>query len=72
VALVNGINRARPGFLQSWQHSTIAKRVAFLDGVIVEREAEARFQRRLWRTKCGLLAALGLALVALVVAQAGK
>ena len=59
VALVNGINRSRPGFLQSWQHSTIAKRVAFLDGVIVDREAEERFQRRLWRTKWALMLALG-------------
>jgi hypothetical protein len=66
---VNGINRARPGFLQSWQHSTIAKRVAFLDGVIVDRRAEARFQKRLWRTKCGLMLTLGLALAAMVVAQ---
>lgn len=72
VAHVNGINRARPGFLQSWQHSTIAKRVAFLDGVIVDRQAEARFQRRLWRTKWGLMVALGAALVAMVIAHGWK
>jgi STE24 endopeptidase len=72
VALVNGINRSRPGYLQSWQHSTIAKRVAFLDDVIVDREAEARFQRRLWRTKWGLMAALGMALAAMVLAHGWK
>jgi Zn-dependent protease with chaperone function len=72
VALVNGINRAQPGFLQSWQHSTIAKRVAFLDAVIADREAEARFQRRLCRTKWGLMVALGMALVAMVVAHGWK
>ena len=53
VALVNGISRDRPGFLQSWQHSTIARRVAFLDRVLLDRAAEPRFQRRLWWSSGG-------------------
>jgi Zn-dependent protease with chaperone function len=67
VALVNGINRERPGFLQSWQHSTIARRVAFLDQVLIDQEVEARFQRRLWLIKWGLMVGLALTLVALVL-----
>ncbi len=34
VARVNGISRDRPGFLQSWQHSTIARRVDFLQRLL--------------------------------------
>jgi STE24 endopeptidase len=58
VALLNGISRDRPGFLQSWQHSTIARRVGFLEGLLDDRRAERRFQRRVFLVKCGLLAAL--------------
>ncbi len=67
VAQVNGINRERPGFLQSWQHSTIARRVGFLDRVLIDPSVEARFQRRLWWTKVGLLAVLAAALAVLVL-----
>src|SRR5439155_13691310 len=34
VAQINGISRDRPGFLQSWQHGSIARRVAFLYGLL--------------------------------------
>jgi STE24 endopeptidase len=61
VAHVNAISRDRPGFLQSWQHSTIANRVAFLQSVLVDPRIEAAFQRRLTRLKWGLL--LGLVVV---------
>lgn len=66
VALVNGINRERPGFLQSWQHSTIARRVAFLDRVIIDRTTAAQFQRRLGWVKWGLMAGLLAALAAMM------
>jgi Zn-dependent protease with chaperone function len=66
VARVNGINRDRPGFLQSWQHSTIARRVEFLDRVLLDQEVETRFQRRLLLTKWGLMAFLGVAFAVLV------
>jgi Zn-dependent protease with chaperone function len=66
VAAVNGINRERPGFLQSWQHSTIARRVDFLDQVIVDPAVEARFQRRLGLLKWGMMAVLGLAMAVLL------
>jgi Zn-dependent protease with chaperone function len=65
VAVVNGISRDRPGFLQSWQHSTIAKRVDFLERVMQEPAAEPRFQRRVLLMKYGLLLLLGLALAVL-------
>jgi STE24 endopeptidase len=59
VALVNGISRDRPGFLQSWQHSTIARRVEFLQDMLLDPTLEARFQRRVHLVKWGLFAALG-------------
>ncbi len=65
VAHVNGISRDRPGFLQSWQHSTIARRVAFLRSVLVDHRVEAMFQRRLALGKWGLLLGLSAAFVAL-------
>jgi STE24 endopeptidase len=71
VALVNGISRDRPGFLQSWQHSTIARRVEFLQRVLLDRGVERTFQRRVLLVKLGLAAVLGAALVALVFLGGG-
>ncbi len=67
VALVNGISRDRPGFLQSWQHSTIAKRVRFLRRVLADGGVERAFQRRLWLLKAALLTAMGSLLASLVI-----
>ena len=67
VAIVNGLDREHPGFLQSWQHSTIAKRVAFLHQVMHEPSAEKKFQRRVLLLKCGLLLVLGLGMAALLL-----
>jgi Zn-dependent protease with chaperone function len=66
VAVVNGISRERPGFLQSWQHSTIARRVAFLQRVLGDPAVERRFQRRVALVKWALLGFLGGALALLV------
>jgi STE24 endopeptidase len=60
VAAVNGIDRERPGFLQSWQHGSISRRVAFLQGVLRDPAREARFQFRLLVTKVVLFTLLGL------------
>jgi Zn-dependent protease with chaperone function len=65
VALVNGISRDRPGYLQSWQHSTIARRVDFLHRMLADPAVEAHFQRRVALVKWSLLAALGGTLVLL-------
>jgi Zn-dependent protease with chaperone function len=65
VAMVNGISRDRPGFLQSWQHSTIARRVDFLQRLLTDPSAEVRFQRRVALVKWALLVSLGCALVVL-------
>jgi Zn-dependent protease with chaperone function len=62
VALLNGISRDKPGFLQSWQHSTIARRVGFLQTLLTDPQAERRFQWRVFLVKCGLLALLAVVL----------
>jgi Zn-dependent protease with chaperone function len=66
VALVNGISRDKPGFLQSWQHSTIARRVEFLQRLLQDRGQEWYFQRRVFLVKWSLIVALCGALVLLV------
>lgn len=59
VARLNGISRSRPGLLQSWQHSTIARRVEFLQRVLADPGVEPRFQRTValvkWVVFLGLL-----------------
>lgn len=65
VARLNGISRDRPGWLQSWQHSTIARRVEFLQRILADRSVEQRFQRRVFLVKWGLLVVLAAALVTL-------
>lgn len=68
VAAVNGISRRKPGWLQSWLHSTIAKRVAFLEGVIADPTTAVRFQRRVGFVKWAWLGALTGIFIALGVA----
>lgn len=65
VARINGISRSRPGWLQSWQHSTIARRVEFLQRVLADPAVERRFQWTVFVVKWGLLLLLGGALWAL-------
>jgi Zn-dependent protease with chaperone function len=65
VARLNGISRDRPGWLSSWQHSTIARRVDFLEQMRVDPALEPRFQRSVWRLKLGMALCLGAALWAL-------
>ena len=50
--------RLLTGWLHTWQHSTIAKRVAFLERISQDREVERRFQTRVFAWKCAI--ALGL------------
>jgi Zn-dependent protease with chaperone function len=47
VADANGISRSNPGWLSSWQHGTIANRVAFLEAVRQQPELARQFQFRL-------------------------
>jgi Zn-dependent protease with chaperone function len=63
VALLNGMSRDKPGFLQSWQHSTIARRVGFLHSLLTDPRAERRFQRRVFLVKCTFLGVLALGLI---------
>jgi len=67
VADVNGISRDRPGLLQSWQHSTIARRVAFLHTMISNPAIEPRFQRRVALVKWSMFAILGVLLVVVIL-----
>jgi Zn-dependent protease with chaperone function len=66
VARLNGISRDKPGFLQSWQHSTIARRVEFLQSMLGDANLEPRFQRKVFLVKSGLLLGLGVLLAILV------
>jgi Zn-dependent protease with chaperone function len=65
VADVNNISRSRPGWFQSWQHSTIARRVEFLQAMVADPTLEVRFQRTVRWVKWTLVLALGLILVLL-------
>jgi STE24 endopeptidase len=63
VACLNGISRDRPGWLQSWQHSTIARRVEFLQRVLADPAVEPRFQRRVSLVKWTMFLLLGVLLL---------
>jgi STE24 endopeptidase len=65
VASINGISRDRPGWLQSWQHSTIARRVEFLQRMLGDPALEPRFQFRVAIVKWCLLLSLGALLLVL-------
>jgi Zn-dependent protease with chaperone function len=65
VAHINGINRDRPGWLQSWLHSTFARRIEFLERILADQKVEERFQRTVLRVKWGLVIGLGLAVAVL-------
>jgi len=69
VARLNGISRSKPGWLQSWQHSTIARRVEFLQNMLTDPAVEPRFQRRVGQVKWALFVGLGAILVLLCVVQ---
>ena len=71
VAAVNGISRDRPGFLQSWQHGSIGRRVDFLQQMLLDPGVEKRFQRRIFLFKATLLLVLGGA-VAFILLQESK
>jgi Zn-dependent protease with chaperone function len=72
VAAVNGISRGKPGWLQSWLHSTIARRVEFLENVVVDPCLARRFQRRVGLVKWGIIAGLSAVFVGLIVAGFGE
>jgi STE24 endopeptidase len=65
VARLNGISRDQPGWLMSWQHSTIAKRVAFLQQMDADPKLEPLFQRRVGLMKWAMLLGLATLLAAL-------
>src|SRR5262249_52630927 len=59
VAAVNGISRDKPGFLQSWQHASIGRRIEFLQRMLLDPHLERGFQRRVFLFKALLLLFLG-------------
>ena len=56
VARLNGISRDRPGWLQSWQHSTIARRVEFLQQHAGRPGAWSRASSAAWPGQVGAAA----------------
>ncbi len=66
VARLNGISRDRPGWLSSWQHSTIALRVEFLERLDADPGLEPLFQRHVGVVKWCMMLSLGAALGMLV------
>jgi Zn-dependent protease with chaperone function len=67
VASLNGIHRENPGWLSSWQHSTIARRVAFLEKMHADPAVETHFQRRLGWVKWGVVFGLTAVVVAVLI-----
>jgi STE24 endopeptidase len=62
VGMLNGIDRERPGWFSSWQHSTIARRVDFLGRMHDDPALEHHFQRRLGILKWGVALVLAVIL----------
>jgi STE24 endopeptidase len=54
------------GWLSTWQHSTIAKRIAFLHHVAADPAVAPSFQRRVWWVKWAIVLVLVGSLAALV------
>jgi Zn-dependent protease with chaperone function len=69
VARLNGISRDRPGWLQSWQHSTIARRVEFLQRMLADPAVEPRFQHTVRLVKWVLLLGLAAVLMAFLASE---
>jgi STE24 endopeptidase len=67
VAFINGISRDHPGFLQSWQHATIGRRIEFLQGMLLDPSLERRFQRRIFLLKSLLLIVLAGAVTIILI-----
>ena len=63
---LNWIIRLLTGWLHTWQHSTIPKRIAFLRRVADDPQVNERFQRRLWCLRWAIILALFGALLALI------
>ena len=63
---LNWIFRLLTGWLHTWQHSTIPKRIAFLQRVADDPKVEERFQRRLWRLRWAIMLGLFVVLGALI------
>ncbi len=59
------IFRHLTGWLHTWQHSTIQKRVAFLESIAVDPQIEQRFQRRVGILKWAVAVGLCLCVIAL-------
>lgn len=65
VAWLNGISRERPGWLSSWRHDTIARRVACVRGVQTDPRLELRHQHHIGLVKWALLVGLSCLLLIL-------
>lgn len=66
VADLNGIPRHNRNLLASWQHPSIAERVAFVERLRDNPALEPIFQRSLLRLKVGMMTCLTLGLVTVI------
>jgi Zn-dependent protease with chaperone function len=64
---LNWIFRLLTGWLHTWQHSTIPKRIAFLHRIAGDAEIERRFQHRVWALKCLVIVFLAGSIIGLGV-----
>jgi Zn-dependent protease with chaperone function len=63
----NGIApRERAGLMQEWLHSSVDRRIGFLERLIKEPSAEPRFQREVWLLRWGLIVGLTAVFAGLV------
>lgn len=58
LRLCGQLVRALPAWVQTWQHSTIDRRIAFLQGMLTDPTVEPRFQQRIGRVKWGVIIVL--------------
>jgi STE24 endopeptidase len=72
VARLNGMSRDRPGWLSSWLHSTIARRVDFLQQMSADPALGRRFQRRVGLLKWGMALSLALFLWGMWAVHGGQ
>jgi Zn-dependent protease with chaperone function len=69
VADLNGICRDKPGWMLSWRHSTIARRVDFLRQLGTAPGLESEFQSTVGRVKWALVLGLAVVLIGLAAVQ---
>lgn len=66
VAVINGMSRSKPGWLASWQHGTIARRVDFLQRVRAVPGLSQRYRRKMNWLKAVIVLVLSIGVGVLI------